>query len=1289
MGGRRRRWAALSFSAAAAFSLSCSEDFDTRRRAPPLGTLGDEIYTAVCDRLGASLFTEDLEGASYRGVCHRDANGAYADEVDESKLFPVAGTAALARRLGVAKMHALVRRRGDLIAALNATFPDREITDPWTDESIENLDALSIFLKDIVPLYEGNPVEEDGKEDTFPAVTRSVGRLFAALGGPGDDEAYLTDDINPQLAAEARQSLAGLSGRQGYRPLRVALGAIRPALAYPELRQLAQTMIPHIAPGGDMHDALQDLLGMTQWELDASFPQPATALTVDPTTFQPSRPRSKLEIAQAIMLSQNPEFNRNAAPPRFLVTRDLRGYALPSASGAVLFGDSDFDGFADVDDRGRFLGPDGQVAAVDPPFLVPVYPRVTAPDEFGRALGPDGLPAYQYVDTSQSFVASVMTDVEPLTNPNVGEPGAETVVNLLAGAQVLWGNVIERVPTDDPIQAQYPDEVRYNWAFGDTYQSYDAGASPLVGLIHAAGQLLAHPGSDSWLELTNRLVTEHESEVARLVGIALEIDRIADEHDFTLDPASTFWDELAPVLVKILKDRRLFRDLMASLSNPNLQANLSFAFGNFNKWSDRLTYDPNDLNSPQHANLTTGDYSDPSTPVNKSLPDTGDNMSQWHRFLQIIHDMNGVNACNKVDAKVKVKLLGLDLTWPLIGAGYDECELLRIPDIGLLYLDAVIDHYAPREGDAAEGLMEIEDGLLNGILNLAGGIISIDQVFEETSHIQGMSLNPTPQAFNRLVFFGTSSDKFGPFFGGTMPDQDPNIGGGMGQDTNEFITGLIEPLSTSVCPTRTVNYPGGSIELADCALSNANDLLRLRGQGVIFTWEKFGFYEGITPMLQVFDDPEEKGDLLLELLEVLYRHWSTPEHGPECNSMGTWVKGDPNYNPKFCAESGLSRYEPILERTFLETGLLPALADLNQTLTSLQINDPRRGQSMDGLDMLREVALAFFDPEYAQSVGMSTRSGQTTTTYADGVTPTPVTPYELFAHALRDIDVVFEGNTDRHPGWLDARSNLVDTFLTVDTTGPTPRFANRSLPAAVPVLTQVIREQTNANCPDREQGVPCAWGSTQLAQNAAATIQEPMFGTVMNLIDRMSSNPETRFTLQKFLRYLIQQASQNDALHSTLTSLSDMMQLLRNEESMYPLFRAIALVSSPEGTSSDGTPAEGAVDRVLKLTQALTEEPVQDGSATPNPYDRYRMLDRILVNLVTPLDEADPNSATPIEIFMDTIAEVNRQDADATQSTPLSATDFELAFGAVRDFMLSENRGMEQFYKIIRERKVK
>src|SRR5262245_664161 len=115
--------APILIGAALTLSVSCAGNFDeARKKTEPTGTLGDDLYSALCDRVGASVLTEDLYGASYHPVCHRDASGRYADKVDESKLPGVAGGAAIVRQLAIAKLNAMVRRRSDLIAALNATF---------------------------------------------------------------------------------------------------------------------------------------------------------------------------------------------------------------------------------------------------------------------------------------------------------------------------------------------------------------------------------------------------------------------------------------------------------------------------------------------------------------------------------------------------------------------------------------------------------------------------------------------------------------------------------------------------------------------------------------------------------------------------------------------------------------------------------------------------------------------------------------------------------------------------------------------------------------------------------------------------------------------------------------------------------------------------------------------------------------------------------------------------------------------------------------------------------------
>ena len=84
---------ALLGAVALSAAVSCSGDFNTSRPPAPKTTLGDDIYSTLCDRVGASVLAEDLSGASYHALCHMAPDGTYADKVDESPavLPPVAG----------------------------------------------------------------------------------------------------------------------------------------------------------------------------------------------------------------------------------------------------------------------------------------------------------------------------------------------------------------------------------------------------------------------------------------------------------------------------------------------------------------------------------------------------------------------------------------------------------------------------------------------------------------------------------------------------------------------------------------------------------------------------------------------------------------------------------------------------------------------------------------------------------------------------------------------------------------------------------------------------------------------------------------------------------------------------------------------------------------------------------------------------------------------------------------------------------------------------------------------
>src|ERR1700730_7803716 len=126
--------ALLSLTALASLACAaCSGGFDTTRSTPPRGSLGRELYSLVCDRVGTQALREDVTASSYHDMCHPDATGKYTDRVDQTLLVPLDPNAVdidgkpvpLAdqqrhRAYRVARIEALARRREDLVKAFDA-----------------------------------------------------------------------------------------------------------------------------------------------------------------------------------------------------------------------------------------------------------------------------------------------------------------------------------------------------------------------------------------------------------------------------------------------------------------------------------------------------------------------------------------------------------------------------------------------------------------------------------------------------------------------------------------------------------------------------------------------------------------------------------------------------------------------------------------------------------------------------------------------------------------------------------------------------------------------------------------------------------------------------------------------------------------------------------------------------------------------------------------------------------------------------------------------------------------
>jgi hypothetical protein len=1306
---------ALGLTAAVVAAASCNS-LDTTRVAAKKATLGDDIYGIFCDRVGASAIPEDLGGASYNAVCHYDDAGKYGDKVDQSVLPPPQTAAQQrARKLSVAKLERMAQRRGDLIRAINATFPDTAIADVTSKDpnaQIRLHDALMTFAQNLTPLYESNPFDKKG-EPLLPSQTRALGRLFDSFGAPGTCAGGSTKCTwdsdcgdNGICQNPVRDAFQHIWARRGYRPFQVGLGAVRPALGYPDLRKLTTTTLSVLGPGGSASTELQQVLTVAREELrtaEASVSK-LPAYSVDPNLTQPNRPRQNIEFVQALFLTQDDAFNSGGLAPMYIAQRDRRGFVVPAGNtpgvpGTVPapFSDQGNDGYADTDGFGRFLDGKGMPLSLDAPFAIPGETMGSA-DSFGR---PDTVSSkFTYLDTSRTLVGGLAKHLIPLVDPTIlspGDPNAwqqehETLMYALAGAYTLFGN---RVDATYDYGNEGPGGRKIS------YRAFKADESPIPDLIHAAGQVLADEDSDALLLSLLDLLQNHEQVVARLMGSALKIREIAKQHDQLAAQGSEkkaelayevpLWDEMGAIVDRILEHPGLLQALLAAMADDTAVTpignakHMGDAMSRFVSFRDELTYDKFNINGPA-VNITVsangGATDDPKTPVDRTQPQTGKNMSCMQRSLALIHAADGGPACNKNGAKVTAKLGPFNVTMPLIGS-YGECDLFQFNNLSTFYLDSLLPPDHPKRSQ-----LVIKDATLSAMLSFLQTIgFSPDDLFQTSSGITGLTLHPTPSALNRLVFFGATTDNYP-----AMPDHDSVNQGGT---TDNFVHGTIEPISVAACPPDGKGVPTCPDNPHTVRIHNAN---------TIFLWERYGFSKYLGPMTQAFanvacapdlsscDLSNAEGErIFIDLFGLLDKHWPGPDHGPECSKTAP-AKGD------LCSEAGLNRYEPILSEAFV-TDIVPAMhefAKVAMEISKITVKrGPKAGQVWTGGQVLEKLTRILFSTKYAAQHGMVDRKGNASTTWVDGTPQPQLTAFTLFADALHKIDTTFASACDcskktgvdqaecmkdpaacqadvaaRQGQWKRARSQLVDEFLAVDGDGTSAAFHNPTVTPTLVATLSLLREQLNANCPDRESGAPCTWAKKDLGDKLAGVMSRPLFAALVDMQDKIRKDDGARRQLETFLQYTLKAATDDgEALQGTLSSIADLLQVLQDDGTLTPILQAASSGLAPDD-DPDGAGAAGITIKVLK---ALTDD----------TYDRYHVMDHVLPNLVTPMD--DGKNLSPIEIFMDVIADVNRIDA-SQGSGPMASDDYQGVMTTMQAFMTDKTRGLEQLYTIIQKR---
>ena len=1276
----------------------------------------------ICDRVGAQALREDVAGVSYHDVCHASAAGEFADHVDIAKLTPIEeavdvdGTPVTLeqqlrnREHRVARVEAVARRRQDLVAAFDTALSReniviRDLANPDEARSCE-------------PLQGGAPSEADLRaelgdmlgrlgdlynDDTLPHLTRALSRVM--------------DDVDHAPAAAA--ALARFDARRGYRPKDIAMGVSRPIVSYPRLVELANALLrllssdidpqdmlaglgsaPRKKPQdrtaadrvpGKGHAALVDLLGVMKEELRTAKPLPDLPALVttkdarDEALVRLSRPRGNLEMARALLLAQDPAFTVSA--PRFVVARDGRGFArVPLQNGKVpspfvdLAGPAHApDGLPDVDDLGRF-----KTIAEDAPPPFAAFRAVGAPlealakrDPQGRALL-GAAPAYDYIDISSTYLASLTRDLVPLLDPDPSQKH-ETVMDLLGGLTVIAG---QRPAGKDTLRS-------YDGA-ALAYRGFREDRSPLLDLVHGIGQVLADPTIDDTLSLVQRLARDKPQVLARLMGAAFRVKDLANAHPEAVIPAkSTFWDEMLDVLVKIAgeKNPKLVEAILRAIGDDHT-LDLAKAGAAYMETRDQLTYDRNNLNGTPF-NVTTGKVQTLVTPVDRSKPDTGANRSVFQRFNQALHDANGLAICTKPNAVAHIVWNGLALDFPSFGAKAacftlgapvpadpaPLCGLFRIENIAHDLIDAVLGQVNLDIRD--ECLRKLVDSPLTGIV---GGA---DAFLEDVSGIKGFNTKPSVPGISRVVFFDLPHDGL--------------LGDVQNLKTRNFLRDLFDPAQALVCPAVPFTDTDGKVlNLRSCA--SFKDTIRGRDLDALFPLEQLDFLAAAKPLAKAFAD-NGASLLFVNVFDTLHLHW-----GSDKQSADECAKSGPRTDARWCSQDGAVSYEPLVAEA-LKSDLLPAMHDAVKELTSITIphcdaRDARgvctKSTDYDGVKVLAEAVKAMVDP--ARNKDLKQRNGDVSVARNDGTKNPQVTPIYLLIDALKGFDRRFDEHRTENPGddrllaWRRARSQTVDQLFAVEGSGPGAKLKNHAVEKLLPILVSTLRSQVTANCPDPAQS--CEWGRKELPSKLNAVVTGPSFAATLDLLDAIRSDEPARTELERLLVFLLggaaagaeggeKAAAQGDPSKATLGALVDLLQVFEDDASLTALLNATSQAAAPEVLDREGkVVSRGLLLAAIEMmARVLGEVRRPDGTRVcAKEIDPNRTLAVVLRRLVTAPEDGSP---PPIEVLLDVTAEVNR--VRPQERSKLDPADYASIAREVSDFCANRSRGLEQVYTIIKQ----
>jgi hypothetical protein len=596
---------------------------------------------------------------------------------------------------------------------------------------------------------------------------------------------------------------------------------------------------------------------------------------------------------------------------------------------------------------------------------------------------------------------------------------------------------------------------------------------------------------------------------------------------------------------------------------------------------------------------------------------------------------------------------------------------------------------------------------------------------------------PKPGWLNRLAGFDLVHDS-------TMPATPPATNNYL---TNHFIMDLQGTnIGTAVCPERIIADPCATdpncfdrAQDSDVAsdgkvhgLRSCQDgqWLYQRDADSFFLTEEAGFLDALTPLATAFAN-HGREDLFVQVMETLHKHWQTAAGAAAASTGAAECTLTPSTS---CTKDGADTYEPLLAKIFSSdlftainkiTGIAAGMTVQTCGAVNAATHTCTSPGSIDGIGLLASAARAFVDPSVATSYGLTDSTGKRTSLRNDGTTNPQVTPLYLLLEALNESDAALarsgsatppDPDPNRLQEWRQARSQLVEELFGVkneNTPAATSSFADPALPKITPVLLDTLRAQLLARCGSDITTGKCAWarGNVQtpvmlpptsssapavpLWNEAMTTMSGPIFAAVVDLLEALRRDPKARAAQEDLLAYLADPAAvdavgKTEALAELLSSSHDLLQVVDDAQNqLIPLYNVLATAFTP---GSAGSPSP--IDATTALLTRLAGRAVDSGGneSCANEVDPNDVVSTAMAHLATPmpLPNCTPSAQnpclgeSPLEVIVDTIADVNRA-GDSGSALLLRPADYGNISNELVEFMLDPQRGLEQFYEIVRQ----